>query len=121
MRLPGLVRVVAHGVPGEVRGGCANAGAAGAALHALAPQKFTDLAQLRLAIALRAKHARAVEADYKRLVAAHVYAALGPAGEEAEAALLLRGRLGECAEAAMLLRTTLAALTRTVGVDDGAR
>ena len=110
-------------------------------------QPFTGLVQLRLAIALWLKYARALEVDDNRLLAAASYAdALGAAGEPAEAARLERGiinvhtrvwgpehrdtltcasnlacsllRLGECAEAAALLRTTLAARTRTVGADD---
>ena len=110
-------------------------------------QRFTGLVQLRLAIALWAKHARAVEANPERLIAADVYAvALRAAGESAESARLRRGildvrtrtwgpehcntldcasnlarsliELGECAEAAVLLRTTLAAHIRTVGADN---
>ena len=110
-------------------------------------QRFTGQVRLRLAIALWAKHARAVETDKKRLAAASTYAmALGGAGEHAKAARLQRGildvythvsgpehpatltstsnlagslfSLGECAEAAVLLRTTLAARTRALGADD---
>ena len=110
-------------------------------------QPFTGLVQLRLAIALLAKHARAVETGGQRLLAVNAYAiALRDAGEYAEAARLLRrildtltqnlgpehretlnsasnlaaalSHLGKCAEAAVLLRTTLAVWTRTVGPDD---
>ena len=110
-------------------------------------QRFTGLVQLRLAIVLWAKHARAVETDVNRIMAASAYAsALADAWEHAEAARLHRNildvqtqtlgpehsntltcasdlagalsRLGECAEAVVLLRTTLAARTRTLGPDD---
>ena len=110
-------------------------------------QLFTGLVQLRLAIALWALHARALDMNQVRLVAVGLYAAaLCDAGEHAEAVRLKRGilavqtrvfgpehplnlnsacnlagslsRLGECAEAAVLLRTALAARTRTVGPDD---
>ena len=102
--------------------------------------------KLRLAIALWAKHARAVETDQTRLTAVSDYAAaLGDAGEHADAARLQRGVLdartrmlgpehcealtcasnlavslighGECAEAVVLLLATLAARTRTLGAD----
>ena len=47
-------------------------------------QEFTGLVQLRLAIALWAKHARVVETDQNRVAAALSYAAaLGAAGEYA--------------------------------------
>ena len=110
-------------------------------------QGFTGLVQLRLAIALWAKHARAVETDEERLQAVDMYSdAIGDAGEHAEAARLQRGaldvrtrvlgpehlvtlnsatnlaaslcQLGECAEAAVLLRTTLAVRAHTLGADD---
>ena len=110
-------------------------------------QEFTGLVKLRLAIALWAKYARAVEPNQLRVLAACSYAAaLGAAGEHAEAVRLRRGILddrtrvadpehrgtldcasklarslllhGECAEAAVLLRMTLAVETRTAGPDD---
>ena len=105
------------------------------------------MVHLRLAIALWAKYARLVETDQDRNLAVAAYAAaLGTAGEYAEAARLLRVvldantrargpehcqtlncasnlaasllQLREYAKAAVLLRVTLAARTRTVGVDD---
>ena len=109
---------------------------------------FTGLVQLRLAIALWAKYACAVETDEKRFLAATSYARalLDTGGEPEETARLLRGvldvrirllgpehsmtlysasnlaisllPLGECAEAAVLLRTTLATQTRTLGADN---
>ena len=110
-------------------------------------QRFTGQVQLRLAVVLWARHARAVETDEERLCAAFEYStALQDAGEHAEAARLQRGVLdvrtrmlgpehcvtlacatnlarsllliGEHVEAAALLRTTLAARTRTAGPDD---
>ena len=110
-------------------------------------QRFTDLVQLRLAIALWVKRARAVETDTKRPLAADVYAtALGAAGEHEEAVRIQRTvldaenrawgpehsstlssvsnlvasllRHGERAEAVVLLRATLAIQTRTAGSDN---
>ena len=110
-------------------------------------QYFTDMVQLRLAIALWAKRARALETNAERLAAVAVCAvAIGRAGEHAEATRLQRGlldahvrtlgpehcktlvcasnlaaslvRLGEFAAGTVLLRTTLAMRTRTVGADD---
>ena len=90
-------------------------------------QRFTGLVALRLVIALWAKHARTVETNMERIVAAVTYAgALFAAGESAEAERLERGLLGvytrvlgpEHEEAAALLRTTLTVQTRTLGADD---
>ena len=150
--MPGLVRVRAHGVPDPDGGGRASAVAAGS-LFALGRLRyvqaalFTGLVQLRLAIAMWAKHVRAVGMSPVRLQAASVYAvALGTAGEHAEVTRLSQdvldvhtrtlgpehyntliaasnlavslSRLGEHAEAAVRLRVTLAAMTRTVGPED---
>ena len=100
-----------------------------------------------VAIALWTKHAREVETDDRRLMAACMYAqALGAAGEHTETARLRRGildvmarllgleylealnsapnlalsllHLGECAEVAVLLQTTLAAQIRTLRAGD---
>ena len=110
-------------------------------------QKFTGLVQLRFAMTLWAKHARAVETNLERLLAATLYTmALSAAGEHAEAARLQRSildvrtrtlgpdhretlisasnlaaslvHLGECAEVAALLQSTLAVRTRTLGSDE---
>ena len=57
-------------------------------------QALTGQLKLRLAIALWIEHARAVETNSIRLLAADAYAsALGTAGEPAEAMRLLRGIL----------------------------
>ena len=99
-------------------------------------QRFTGMVRLQLAIALWAKHARAVESGGMRLLAASLCElALGSAGEHTGAAWLRRGVLDvrtrtlrsehrstlvctSNAEAAALPRTVLAARARIAGADN---